>query len=62
MKPRLWREKGVWCCAIPRDDFATRHGFRWKKYGLIGRGSTCLGAYIDWQDWVRVSNLVDEIY
>ena len=46
---RYWMENGEWCCAIPRDDFATQHGFHWKKYGIIGRGKTERDAWIAWE-------------
>lgn len=59
---RFWREDGRWWCAIPRDDFATQHGFDWKHYGLIGCGATKEGALDDWRIWKRCSDLVADIY
>jgi len=57
-----WKVKGKVHCAIPRDDIATRAGFHWKEYGLIGRGKTKREALKDWMSWKRCSNLVADIY
>jgi hypothetical protein len=59
---RYWQESGEWLCAVPRDDIATKNGFSWKKYGLIGRGKTAPEAMKDWQSWKRCSDLVADIY
>jgi hypothetical protein len=61
-KLRYWREKDEWCCAVPRDDIATRNGFHWKRYGLVGRGKTKKEALNDWFVWQRCSDLVADIY
>ncbi len=58
---RYWKENGKWCCAVPRDDFATKNGFDWKSYGLIGRGSSQTEAMRDWESWKRCSDLVADI-
>jgi hypothetical protein len=61
-KLHYWKEDGKWHCAIPRDDFATRHGFDWKHYGLIGRGKTKKQATEDWEKWQRAQEIVNFIY
>jgi hypothetical protein len=59
---KFWREGKLWCCAVPRDDFATQNGLSWKKFGLIGRGSTRKAATEDWESWLRAADLVADIY
>lgn len=61
-KVRFWCEGGLWHCAVPRDDFATQHGFTWKRYGLIGRGATQTAALADWKHWQLCSKFVASIY
>jgi hypothetical protein len=62
-KPHFWRDgKGRWCCAVPRDDYATRAGFDWKHFGLIGRGVTPKSAFCDWKLWQQASAFVADIY
>jgi hypothetical protein len=59
---RFWRVEGKWHCAVPRDDIATKNGFDWKNYGLIGRGDTKQAAIEDWENWKRCSDFVASIY
>lgn len=59
---KYWREGTDWCCAVPRNDFATQKGFSWKKYGIIGKGKTRKDAMKDWESWLKASNLVADIY
>jgi hypothetical protein len=58
----FWKEGKKYCCAVPRDDFATQQGFHWKKYGLIGRGKTKEEALDDWKVWKNASDFVAAIY
>jgi hypothetical protein len=59
---KYWREGSKWCCAVPRNDFATQNGLSWKKFGLIGRGKTREAAMKDWESWLRAADLVADIY
>ena len=59
---RFWRVDGRWHCAVPRDDIATRNGFGWREYGLVGRGSTKQKAIEDWECSKRASDFVADIY
>lgn len=61
-KQKFWRVAGRWCCAVPRDDMATRNGMHWKKFGLIGRGRTRQAALEDWYAWQKASDFVADIY
>lgn len=61
-KLHFWQEAGRWYCAVPRDDFATRAGLHWKKYGVVGMGMTRQEALGDWHKWKRAVDFVSGIY